>query len=93
MKCGQVKKERAPLCLVLTRAPVPPIVQKICMSHSLYCWSNKLHVGVDNFVWVHVGQLDGLPDLALQALGPSPGHRELDGLGVPGVYSGCSLDK
>ena len=42
-------------------------------------------MGVDNFVWVHVGQLDGLPDLALQALGSSPGHRELDGLGVPGV--------
>ena len=40
---------------------------------------------VDDSVWVHVGQLDSLPDLALQALGPSPGHRELDGLGVPGV--------
>ena len=40
---------------------------------------------VDNPVWVHVGKLDSLPDLALQALGPSPGHRELDGLGVPGV--------
>ena len=28
-------------------------------------------------VWVHVGKLDGLPDLALQALGPSPGDGEL----------------
>ena len=36
-------------------------------------------------VWVHVGKLDGLPDLALKALGPSPGDGELDGLGVPPV--------
>ena len=35
--------------------------------------------------WVHVGQLDGLTDLVLQALGPSPGDRELDCQGVPQV--------
>ena len=69
----------------MTRAPISPIIKKVSVRHPLYSWSHKLHMCVDNFVWVHVGQLDGLPDLALQALGPSPGHRELDGLGVPGV--------
>ena len=61
------------------------IIQKVCVGHPLYGRGHKLHVGVDDSIRVHVGQLDGLPDLALQALGPSPGHRELDGLGVPGV--------
>ena len=55
------------------------------MCHPLNGRGHKLHVGVNDLVRVHVGQLDGLSDLALQALGPSPGHRELDGLGVPGV--------
>ena len=46
--------------------------------------SHKLHMcGVDG-VRVHVGQFDGLPDLAPQALGPSPDDGEL-GLGVPTV--------
>ena len=27
--------------------------------------------------WVHVGQLDGLPDLKLQALGTGPSDRKL----------------
>ena len=55
------------------------------MCHSLYCWGHELHVGVHDAVRVHVCQLDGLPDLALQALGPGPGDRELDGQGVPRV--------
>ena len=55
------------------------------MGHPLYGRGHKLHVCVDDLVRVHVGQLDGLPDLALQALGPSPGDGELDGLGVPPV--------
>ena len=55
------------------------------MGHPLNCRGHKLHVGVDDLVGVHVGQLDGLSDLALQALGPSPGDGELDGLGVPPV--------
>ena len=42
-------------------------------------------MGVNDLVRVHVGQLDGLPDLALQTLGPSPGDGELDGLRVPPV--------
>ena len=36
-------------------------------------------------VWVHVGKLDGLPDLALNAYWLSPGDGELVGLGVPPV--------
>ena len=40
---------------------------------------------VDDSVWVHVGQLDGLPDLALPTHGPSLGDGELDGSGVPPV--------
>ena len=55
------------------------------MGHPLYCRSHKLHVAVDYSVWIHVGQLDGLPDLALEALGPSPGNGEFDGLRVPAV--------
>ena len=42
-------------------------------------------MGVNDPVRVHVGQLYGLPDLALQAFGPSPCDGELDGLGVPPV--------
>ena len=38
------------------------------MCHPLYGRGYKLHVCVDDLVRVHVGQLDGLPDLALQAL-------------------------
>ena len=50
------------------------------MGHPLNGRGHKLHVCVDDLVGVHVGQLDGLSDLALQALGPSPGDGELDGL-------------
>ena len=42
----------------------------------------ELHVCVVS-VLDHVDQLDGISDLALQALGPGDG--ELDGLGVPPV--------
>ena len=55
------------------------------MGHSLNSRGHKLHVCVDDLVRVHVGQLDGLPDLALQALWPSPGDGELDSLRVPPV--------
>ena len=55
------------------------------MGHPLNSGGHKLHVGVDDIVRVHVGDLDGLPDLALQALGPGPGDRKLDGQGVPHV--------
>ena len=55
------------------------------MGHPLYGRGHELHVGVYDLVRIHVGQLDGLPDLALQALGPSPGDGELDSLGVPPV--------
>ena len=55
------------------------------MGHPLYCRSHKLHVGVDDSIRIHVGQLDGLPDLALEALGPGPGDGKLDGLRVPAV--------
>ena len=48
------------------------------MGHPLNGGSHELHVGVDDSVRVHVGDLDGLPDLALQALGPGPGDRKLD---------------
>ena len=61
------------------------IIQKVCVCHPLNGRGHKLHVCVDDLVWVHVGQLDGLPDLALQTLGPSPGDGELDGLRVPPV--------
>ena len=55
------------------------------MCHPLNGRGHKLHMCVDDPVRVHVGQLDGLPDLALQTLGPSPGDGELDGLGVSPV--------
>ena len=55
--------------------PIPPIVKKVSVGHPLNGGSHELHVGVDDSVRVHVGDLDGLPDLALQALGPSPGDR------------------
>ena len=55
------------------------------MGHPLYSRCHELHVGVDDSVRVHVGQLDGLPDLAFQALRPGPGDGELDGLRVPAV--------
>ena len=55
------------------------------MGHPLYSRCHELHVGVDNPVRVHVGQLDGLPDLALQALGSGLEDGELDGLRVPSV--------
>ena len=64
------------------------------MGHPLNSWGHELHMGIDDAVRVHVGQLDGLPDLALQALGPGPGNRELDGQGVPRVLrvlSGAQL--
>ena len=48
------------------------------MGHPLNGRGYKLHVGVDDPVRVHVGPLYGLPDLALQALGPSPGDGELE---------------
>ena len=48
-------------------------------------WGHELHVDVDDAIRVHVGQLEGFPDLALQALGPGLGDRELDGQGVPRV--------
>ena len=34
-------------------------------------------MGVYDPVWVHVGQLDGLPDQSLQALGPGLGDIKL----------------
>ena len=55
------------------------------MGHPLNGGSHELHVSVYDPVRVHVGDLDGLPDLALQALGPSPGDRKLDGQGIPQV--------
>ena len=44
---------------------VPPVIQKVYMCHSLYCWGHELHVGVHDALRVHVCQLDGLPDLLL----------------------------
>ena len=61
-----------------------PIIENIGVRHPLYCWSHELHLGVNDLVWIYVGQLDSLLDLMLQALGPSPGNRELNGQGVPG---------
>ena len=61
------------------------IIQKVCGCHSLNSRGHKLHVCVDDSVWVLVGQLDGLPDLALPTHGPSLGDGELDGSGVPPV--------
>ena len=55
------------------------------MGHPLNGGSHELHVSVYDPVRVHIGDLDGLPDLALQALGPSPGDRKLDSQGVPRV--------
>ena len=48
----------------------------------LYGRGHKLHVGVNDSVCL--GQY-WQADLALQALGPSPGDGELNGLGVPPV--------
>ena len=50
-------------------------------------------MGVDYSVWVHVGQLDGLPDLALQALGSGPCDGELDGVRVPAVLQGRTAQR
>ena len=61
------------------------IIQKVCMGHPLYGRGHKLDVGVDDSVRVHVGLLEGLPDLALQAFGTSPDDGELDGLRIPHV--------
>ena len=55
------------------------------MCHPLNGGGHELHVCVDDLVRVHVGQLDGLSDLALQALGPGLVDRELDGQGIPRV--------
>ena len=55
------------------------------MGHPLYGRFYKLHVGVDDPIRVHVGQLDGLSDLALQALGSGLKNGELDCLRVPSV--------
>ena len=51
------------------------------MGHPLYGRCHELHVGVNNSVWVHVGQLDGLSDLARQALGSGPAILAVTGCG------------
>ena len=55
------------------------------MCHPLNGGGHKFHVCVDYLVRIHVGQLDGLPDLALQALGPGLVDREFDGQRIPRV--------
>ena len=57
-------------------------VKKVYVGHPLNGGGHVLHVGVDDPVWVHVGQLHGHSDLVLQALGPSLADRELGGQGV-----------
>ena len=78
----------------MSLSSIPPIIKEVGVGHPLNGGSHELHVSVYDPVRVHIGDLDGLPDLALQALGPSPGDRKLDSQGVPRVLrvlSGAQL--
>ena len=78
-------REGAPL-QSLSLSSIPPIIKEVRVGHPLNGGSHELHVSVYDPVRVHIGDLDGLPDLALQALGPSPGDRKLDSQRVPMFY-------